>query len=149
MDSKEILDNDYVSDIGLMLNAGNRAHLITTARWGKFLGIVGFVLTGFIVIAALGMGTFMSVLSDIGLLGSGVAFVYFILAVLYFFPSLYLYQYAVSLKRSLENEEQTELDKAFQNLNRLFLFVGILTAIVVIIYGLMIVIGLFAVGTSF
>ena len=134
MDNNEILDNDYVSDIGLSLNGGIRAHLLSSAKWGKFLGIVGFVFTGLIVIIALGLGTVIGSFGESGALGGGIAILYIVLAILYFLPTYYLYQFSTSIKKSLEREEQVELEKAFHNLNRLFTFAGIMTAIVLAIY---------------
>ena len=50
MENNEILDNDYVSDVGLSFTGGVRGYLETAAKWGRFLGIVGFVFTGLLIL---------------------------------------------------------------------------------------------------
>lgn len=77
-----------------------------TAKWGKFLSIVGFILCGLLVILALFvgaiMGTTFSQLEGAGMVGGGMSImftiIYLIVAALYFFPCLYLYRFSTKMK---------------------------------------------------
>lgn len=42
----ETLDNNMESGEGLVINGDIRAYLMETAKWGRFLAIVGFVGMG-------------------------------------------------------------------------------------------------------
>lgn len=135
-----------------------KSHLSETARWGKFLAILGFILCGLVVIVGLFFGTLFSSLvsrSEVsyegnissGSLGAMAAVLYIIIAVVYFFPCLFLYRFSTKMKTALNGNEQTDLTLAFQNLKSLFRYVGIITVIVLAIY---LIIFLFAIlGAAF
>jgi hypothetical protein len=150
MENEQILDNDYLSEMELSVNGTVRNHLQTTAKWGKFLGILGFIFTGLLVIGSLIMGTMLSSfggseLGGIFALGSGMlTFVYILLAAVYFIPSLFLYNFSTSTQRSLRSNEQMDFEKAFHNLSRLYQFFGIFTVVIISFYAFAIVITLFA-----
>lgn len=113
-------------------------YLSETARWTKFLSIVGFVSCGIIAILALFMGAFWN--SLMGMSGaSGAAatmgrtvimVLYGLLAVLYFFPCLYLFRFSSRMQVALQNNDQAALTSSFQSLKSCFKFIGILTIIV-------------------
>lgn len=147
MENNEILDNDYISNVGLSTTGIIRGYLETAAKWGRFLGIVGFVFTGFAVLSVLGIGTMMGTMeqgfgSAFPIGTTGMIIIYLLLICLYFFPALYMYQFSVSTLRSLRTEEQIEFEKAFHNLKRLFQFFGIFTAIFLAFYVLFILVAI-------
>jgi Family of unknown function (DUF5362) len=121
--------------------------LSETAKWAKFLSIVGFVLTGLLVIVALFAGTLFA--SMTGMAGSGlpagfsiiITVIYLLLAVLYFFPCLYLFRFAVKMKKALAENNQVELSSSFENLKSCFKFMGIMTIVIFSVYLLAIVFG--------
>lgn len=135
-----------------------KSHLSETARWGKFLAILGFILCGLIVILGVFFGTFFSTLMNrteatyegtvsSGSFGAMMAVVYVIIAVIYFFPCLFLYRFSTKMKTALNGNEQTDLTLAFQNLKSLFRYIGVITVIILAIY---LVIFLFAIlGAAF
>ena len=132
----------------IQLPAGAYTYLDETRRWAYFLGIVGFVLSGLIALMGLFSGTFMQMMSG-GQMpsmrsGMGVVFgiVYFLLGLLYFFPSLYLFNYGKKLKAGLENRDDNALLAAFSNEKSFFKFCGILMAVFIGIYALMALFGL-------
>lgn len=131
-----------------------KSHLNETARWGKFLAILGFIICGLIIIIGLFFGTIFSSLVNrspdlsyqgnmsSGSFGALAAVFYIIIAVVYFFPCLFLYRFSTKMKTALNGNEQTDLTLSFQNLKSLFRYVGVITVIVLAIY---LVIFLFAV----
>lgn len=136
------LDGDIGS--GLYLSNQGRGELQETARWGRFIAIVSFVFIGFMVLAALFFGFMGS-----GLLGahspiSGLAFTFFYLigAAITFIPALFLYRFAQQARVALATDDQTTLDRSLASLKSLFRFYGILLAVALLFYGLMLVFGI-------
>jgi len=131
-----------------------KSHLSETARWGKFLAILGFILCGLVVILGVFFGTIFGTLIsraegtynstiNSGTFGAMMAVIYIILAVIYFFPCLFLYRFSTKMKTALNGNEQTDLTLAFQNLKSLFRYIGVITVIILSLYLILIVIALF------
>ena len=125
--------------------------LAETAKWGKFLSIVGFIITGFIVIAALFAGTMLASMPGIGdaaLMAGGmsifITILYLAIALLYFFPCLYMYRFSVRMKRALYENNQDVLNSSFGSLKSCFKFIGIMTIIFLSLYALAFIFGMFA-----
>ncbi len=124
-----LLKTDYV-----------RQMLSTTAKWAKFLGIIGFIACGFVILAALSMFTLGNTLSEIPnmpvafMTGGFLGTMYLLAAALYFFPSRYLYQFAEKLNLALQSEDETQLILALDKNKSFFKFVGIMTLITVCLY---------------
>lgn len=129
-----------------------KSHLGETARWAKFLSIVGFVLCGLILIGGLFFSTVLGNLASRGEayegapfssagLGATMAVFYIIFAVIYFFPCLFLYRFANKMKTALYGNAQDQLNLSFQNLKSLFKYVGVITIIILALYGLILVLG--------
>ncbi len=121
----------------LVLTKADRSNFLETAKWGKFLGIVGFVMSGFIVLAGLTMfgGAFGGVYPG---LGGGVGFIYILMSLLYIFPSLYLYRFSTKMKLGLQQNDAESCSDAYSNLKKLFVFLGVMTIVVLSLYILII-----------
>src|SRR5574343_132081 len=140
----DTLDNN-VTSAELSLNSKINNFLLETAKWAKFLAIVGFVFIGLMVLAALvmiGAGASASRIPGFagGTMLAGVT--YIVMAVLYYFPTQYLYNFAVKMKLAIQNSQQNNLEDGFENLKSLFKFTGILMIVVLSIYALLFLIGL-------
>ncbi|MEQ6167484.1 DUF5362 family protein [Ekhidna sp. MALMAid0563] len=119
----------------LQITGTDKSTLLETAKWGKFLGIVGFIMSGFIILAGIFMfgGTFDEVYPGFG---GGIGVFYILISLLYIFPSLYLFRFSTQMKEGLESGDQERCTNAFNYLRRLFLFMGILTIVVLALYAL-------------
>ncbi|MBB6609768.1 hypothetical protein H7F15_01845 [Pontibacter sp. Tf4] len=131
---------------GLNLNLASEDFLRNTAKWGKFLAIVGFVGVGFMVLAGIFAGTMLgAAMSQAGGDGFGSAgggfftVFYLIFAALYFFPVLYLYKFSDKMKAALDSKDEDLITESFKNLKSLFKFMGILTIVILGFYGLAII----------
>ncbi len=138
------LDNDFTTPAGLTIDPETQAYLKETAKWAKFLAIVGFIMAGFMVIMGLFMGTMMSTLGS-GMGGDVPGFpmwimsaIYILFAILYIMPMLYMYRFATKMQTALLHENQTVLTSSFENLKSLFKFAGIMTIIMLALYAVMI-----------
>ena len=133
------LDDNLNSE--LILDSQSRAFLRETAKWAKFLAIVGFVGMGLMVIIAMFMGSIMAslgpALGDMpgaGVTGGFISALYIGFAILGIIPLLYMYRFAVKIKQALDIENQEVLIAAFENLKSYYKFIGIFTAIILGLY---------------
>lgn len=136
-------------DLKMSLNDASKAYLKETAKWSQFLAIVGFVGIGIMVIASFFMGIIFSALPNNEELpedfGPYMTIVYLIMALIYFFPVLYLYKFSVKLKQSLQSQDEDVLSEAFLNLKSMFKFMGVLTILLIALYILIFLFGIIAV----
>ncbi len=140
----------------LLVNETSKVHLKIAARWAKFLSIVGFIGCGIMILVSFFIGTIFSSINSMKSLAaagndmpvssvSGPTFsylmtgFYLIFAILYFFPTLYLYRFATQLKLAIQHENQDYLDGSFQNISKMFRFIGICTVIMLLLYGVIII----------
>lgn len=136
---------------GLTIDPQSKRFLSETAKWGKFLSILGFIGCAFIAIAgiitAIGLGKESQSYNEFGgspfaMLGPALAVVLLLMALLYFIPCLYLFRFSGQMSVALSADDQAALNKAFENLKSVFKFIGILTIIVLSFYILAFLIGL-------
>jgi hypothetical protein len=157
--------NQDTSLFGINVDQAGKSHLADTAKWAKFLAVFGFIICGLIVIIGIFFGSFFSMFSsqlggdnpysDIGgspgfgsAMGSAMAIIYVIMALIYFFPCLYLFRFATKMKTALASNDQLVLNTSFQNLKAAFRFVGILTIIGMAFWLLAIIVGLLGAATG-
>jgi hypothetical protein len=121
-------------------------------KWTQFMSILGFVVIGLLalvgVIFLIASVTRPSMqIDEFGiLLGPWMGICYILLAVVYFFPVLYMYRFSTFAKQSLlqisSGESSNELmAKAIVYLKRHFRYVGIFTIAILAVY-LLVIIGL-------
>jgi hypothetical protein len=105
-------------------------HLRSTRKWTKFLSLLGFLFIGVAVIIAglITMQFFNNTSSILAILPMCL------LALLYFFPIYYLWQFSVHSKAAIESNETESLGKAMKYLNRHYVFMGILVIIMIVCY---------------
>lgn len=125
-----------------------------SAKWCMFLAIIGFIFIGLMVIAgafmalamsamstampndpyggAMGMNPFMAIKGYLG------AF-YILIALLYFFPIYYLFNYAKGTKQAIDSGNSDVLSNALVNLKSHHKFLGIMTIIMISLYILAII----------
>lgn len=143
-----ILDHN-LSSSELYITPEIREFLRETAKWGKFLAIIGIVIMViigiFAIIATFFMGSLLTSMPGAeGMIGGAFFFVYFgLLICLYVFPVLYLYRFSTKLKVALAQDDQQHLYESFKNLKSLFKFMGIFMAVILGFYGIIILFGVF------
>ncbi len=140
-----ILDDSFSAN-GVGFTPEIQKYLLTTAKWAKFLSIVSFVTIGFMVLVFIFAGSFLGS-SPLGggpeMLGAApVLAIYAVILMIYIFPTLYLYRFSTNIKRGINSNDNELVTTSFLNLKKCFAFIGILTAIFVGLYLLMIIIGL-------
>jgi hypothetical protein len=111
-------------------------YLRDAARWAKFLAVAGFIFCGlFVVVAVLFVSLLSSLFNSVGANGVAgigavpIAFVYILIAILNFFPCLYLYNFAVKMQVALAGNDQEQLNTSFKNMRAFYRFVGVMMII--------------------
>ena len=152
MENNSLFENENKSafdSFELQFTQQSQGFVRETAKWATFLSIVGFIFIGFMVLGAVGMFAMGSTFSSMGgaspmgamgmLGGATLGVIFLLMAVLYFFPVMYLYKFAANAKEALNSNNTERLTVAFENLKSHYKFVGILTVIGMAFYLLMII----------
>jgi hypothetical protein len=127
-------------------------YLNQARKWTHFLSILGFITTGIIVIVALFLSSILDMfsgmdsgygVSDLGSIGTGTVTVfYLVLAIIYFFLSLYLYRFSIRIKAAVHEQNSALLEDGLKNLKSYWKLTGVLTALILSIYFLFLLITL-------
>jgi hypothetical protein len=113
-------------------------NLNATRRWTMFIAVFGFIFLGLILMLGIITGTFLTAFShsdkipgvpDVLLIGS-----FFGLALILFFPILFLFRFSKYASNAVLTLEPRELHKAVKYLKLFFLFVGIILIILILAY---------------
>ena len=136
----------------LQIDQPSQNYLSESARWARFLSIMGFIGCGLMVLGGLLFGSFFSYIMKNteaettavagGLISSLYAGSAILGAVLIFFPSLYLFRFSSKMRIATNNNDQSALTDSVKNLKSFFKFYGIVTIIALSFYALAIVAGI-------
>lgn len=137
----------------LNIDPVTKVHLTETARWARFLAIIGFVSLILMVVIIIGALVFVGAQGTPAPMfpGMGVAMAiyYVVIAAIWFIPLLYLWRFAAAMNTALNGNDQQALNTSFLNLKSCFKFVGIVTVILLVLALLGVVaaaIGMMAMG---
>jgi hypothetical protein len=122
------------------------SNLYEMRKWTNFLAIMGFIFIGFMILIGFAIKSFLATMGpDIPQLpysSTLIGFIYLMIGLLYFFPVLYLYKFSSWTKSALANNNSSDLNEAFKNLKLHYRFIGILTIITLVLYGVMFIAGI-------
>jgi len=138
---------EHIPGPGISLNFEAQSYLREAGKWANFLSIVGFVICGLLLIAALFVGTIFSVLSTISPLysqipaaaGIFVSVIIILMDLLYFFFALYLNQFAAKIKGGVVFADVSRITQGLGKLKSFFKLWGIVTIVVLCLNGLEII----------
>lgn len=156
--SQDVLDNVSGSGSNFSLSPQAISFLTQTRKWVNFLAILGFIAIGLMVISGLFFGTMMgAMMGQTGMTAAGgsafFGVFYIILALIYFFPVMYLYKFGTKLKTALANRDSKSLEQSFENLKSHYKFVGIVAIIGLSFYAfsalMMILVGVGSMSSMF
>ena len=144
MENPDLLSND------LQVSPQAQSYLTESARWGKFLAIMGFIVCGFMTILSFFMPVFLTQLPPYNSVSTefssgmkvGMTIVYLLLALLSFFPCFYLYKFSVKMQAAVKMVSQENFDESLMNLKSMFKFYGIFVIIILSFYVLAFIIGI-------
>jgi len=121
-------------------------YLNTTRKWTMFFAVLGFVVTGLMLLGCIVAGVLfrsftglsgmegMEELESTGFVAGAaeillIVFI-IIIALIYFFPLYYLLRFSQHTRKAIKTLSGEELTKAFRNLKSYWLYIGVLVIIV-------------------
>lgn len=122
------------------INQNVKGYLLESAKWGRFLAIMGYIFVGLMVpIAFVFMlaSKYFPGLNTNGSLTPGFGALYLLLSGLYMIPVTYLHRFSTQVKYGIINKDELNVEESFKNLKSLFKFSGISTIVLIGIYLLM------------
>jgi hypothetical protein len=138
-----------------LLTPESAAFLLKTAKWGKFLAILGFIVTFFLFIAGILMSFVLGMLPDemipLNMPFSPRVFsvFYIVIAGIYIVPVIFLNSFCNNAIKAIENSSTANLTVSLKNLKNLFVFVGISTIVILSFYTIILIIAGTAAIVSF
>jgi hypothetical protein len=128
------------------------SYLSESAKWGKFLAIMGFIFCGITVVLAFFLPVFLTQLPPYNTMPSefnsgmkvSMTILYLLLALLFFFPCFYLYKFSVKMQTAVKLVSQENFDESLMNLKSILKFYGIFTIIILSLYALVFIIAILA-----
>ena len=130
----ENFDNLEQKQVALEVTDNSKIYLKNTAPWSKFMAILQFIVVGFMALAALIMfaaGSFLG--SYLPFPVSFIGLIYLVLAVVIFFPALYLYRFSQKAVNAVVANDALELEESLKNMKRYWKFMGIMTIVMFIL----------------
>lgn len=141
------MENQNESLLGIGVDDVTQSHLISIAKWNRFLAIVGIAMSALCILIMLFGGSFL--LSGLSALGTrsgnttynasmftGLFVVYAILGVIFLIPCIYRLNFSNKMLKALAGNDQQLFNESFSNLKIYSQYWGILTIILIVIYGL-------------
>lgn len=146
METTDLIEQSNAEHLpALTLNEDAKYYLHQSGKWASFLGIMGFIATGFLVLGALFIGTIFSMVAKFQSspypagLGGLMSFVYMLIAAFYFFFSLYLYQFGNRIKDGILFHNELQISAALEKLKSFFKLWGVTTIVIISLYILMLI----------
>jgi len=129
--------NDSTEIKDLCIDERSNNYLKEIAMWGTFLAILGYIKCGVLLLFTIVFPLTATKIEshfahDIPKVM--ITFGFFILAVIVYFPSNYLYLFAKYTKRALIQNDQDVMRHAFQSLKAYYRFFGILVIVIFCLY---------------
>ena len=130
------------------LEQENLKDLDITRKWAMFIAILGFIGVGVLLVVGIFAVLFLCIFNkgDTSTTYPGwlVCSTFIALAVLYFFPVLYLFRFSKNMSDAVKTPDKQMLTKAFRNLKYCFRWFGILIIVAIVLY----VVTFFILGAS-
>ncbi len=135
----DVLEENTLAKESLSVDQEIKEFILQIAKWAKFLSIVGFVMIGLMLLGGISIMSVGSAVSKFSrtptvLPMASLGLIYFVGAVIYFFPVYYLFKAAVGLKTGVNSDNQTNFRSGFKYLKSHYKFIGISTIVVLSLY---------------
>ena len=146
----DVLSNDLIMEeiqpsslFSLFIDPVTKTHLLEAARWAKFLSIAGIACTVLMLVGGIAYSYWLTTVfqitrdfptasmnsNDAVVVTIISAIIFLVWAIILFFPLVYMLRFANQMKIALNGNDQQNLNASFQNLKRLFRYVGVVTII--------------------
>jgi hypothetical protein len=124
----ETLDNGAIS-AQVQFSPKALSDLSSTTPWMKFLAILGFIVTGFMLLASLGI---FAMASQLGAAFAGIGIFYLLFSGLYGYLSLLLFQQASNIRSYLVVNDIFTMETYFAKQKTFWMIIGIMVLVSII-----------------
>ena len=132
------------------LTSESVAYLLKAAKWGKFLAILGFIMTSLLIIAGIMMSFVLNSVKD-EMIPLNMPFspkilsvFYVVVAIISMIPVIFLNTFSNNAVTAVKFSDTEKMTVSMKNLRNLFVFLGISTIVMLALY----VIVLLIIGTA-
>lgn len=130
------------------LTSESITYLLKAAKWGKFLAILGFIVSGLMIAGGILMSFILNKVSGtdelvpLNLPFSTVilSFIYIIVAVIFLIPVIFLNTFSNNAIKAVNLSSTEKMTTSLRNLKNLFVFIGISTIVLLALYTLILII---------
>ena len=133
------------------LTSQSIAYLHKAAKWGKFISLLGFIMTSLMIIAGILMSFVLNSvnLNEMAPLNSpfsakALSILYVSVAAIFLIPVSFLHAFSNNAIKAVNQGNTDKMTTSLRNLKNLFVFLGISTLVILALY----VIILLTVGTA-
>jgi uncharacterized membrane protein YjgN (DUF898 family) len=137
----------------LSIDPLTKTQLTETTRWARLLAVAGFVFILLLVFIGVYSSLTISRYEDMfngytgrrtfmESLGVGAAITYIVLAVIAFFPFLFVLRFATAMRNALAANNQASLNDSFHYLKLYFRYLGIVLIVCLVVIVLSILMGI-------
>ena len=122
------------------------SYLLKSAKWAKFLAILGFIVTGLMIVAGIMMSFVLNMVSDemiplnMPFSPKILSIIYVIIAGIFIIPVIFLNSFSNNALKAVNLSSTEQMTASIRNLKNLFVFVGISTIVILALYTLILII---------
>jgi hypothetical protein len=128
------------------------SYLLKAAKWGKFMAILGFIISGLLILGGITMSFVLNKVSgtdelvpiDMPFSPAVLSVIYIIIAAIYLIPVIFLNTFSNNAIKAANLSSTEKMTISLRNLKNLFVFIGISTVVLLVLYTLTLII----VGTA-
>jgi len=137
----ELVEESGQEQEQLVVTEEIRSYIYETAKWTKFLSIVGLIFAVFMALAAFSANAIIETIvattpgNPLAQMGPAFIMVYFLaISLILFYPSFLLFKYSNAANTAVLYADQENFTIAMKKMKSVFKFWGIMTMIVLAIY---------------
>jgi hypothetical protein len=125
-------------------------YLLKAAKWGKFLAILGFIVSGLLIAGGIIMSFVLNMVSEemvplnIPFSPKILSLIYIIIAGIFLIPVIFLNSFSNNAIKAVNLSSTEKMTTSLKSLKNLFVFVGISTVVLLALYTIILIV----VGTA-
>ena len=125
-------------------------YLLKAAKWGKFLAILGFIVSGLLIVGGIMMSFVLNMVSEemvplnMPFSPKILSLIYIIIAGIFLIPVIFLNSFSNNAIKAVNLSSTEKMTTSLKSLKNLFVFVGISTVVLLALYTIILI----AVGTA-
>jgi hypothetical protein len=134
----ESIDENF-NKAGFAVSEVSSNNLLSTSKWAMFLGVVGFVFLGLMVLAGLSIMSMGSQFPSYATRNMPISFqmmgfIYIVMAGIGFYPTYCLVRFSSKMQESIRTKATMSFDEATGYLKGHYTFAGIMTIAIIGLY---------------